>query len=843
MRFFQAFAYMRAGLLLTLAIMPGVAAAQGTGAIRGAATTPGPDGLPVYLPGVQIVLRCEKGADNARTTVTDETGRFSLPGLAPDKCSVTATAEGFRSETKPVVVTEKSPVELAFQLSLATVEEKVIVSGETQGMETTETSAKEEIKSSTLEHAPLANERFTDAIPLLPGVVRGPDGLLNVKGTRASQSGLLVNSANVTDPVTGEYGLNLPIDVVQSVQVLANPYDPEYGKFTGAITTVQTRSGGDDFKVQFQNFMPRPRERAGSIVGIGGFTPRLTFSGPIRRGRAYYLQSLEYRFIRTRVPGLRHLDRALRSDTNLESFDSHTQFDLDLDATNHLALSLSFFPQKLGFVNLNTFNPQEVTPNSRQRGFLLAVAERKVFADLSLLESFFSIKDLDADIFPAGPASSAMILRPEENAGGFFNRQDRESRRYEWQEAYHFRPVQARGEHLAKVGINVSHSSFEGVHASNSVQVQRSNGSLAQLIEFIGPTLVERSATETTVFIQDRWTPHPRLTLNFGLRYDRDTLGDSNNFAPRFGISIALTADNRTVLRGGVGRFFDKIPLNAGVFEQLQSRRIIRFAPDGITALGPPLQFQNVIQGGHLENPRSIAWNAELDREVVRNLAVRLSYQQRQSRRDLVLDPLETPQPILLLRNAGRSLYREYQVSARYAFKEKSQLVVSYVRSRATGDLNDFNRFLGNFENSIIRPNERSLLPFDAPNRFLAWADVQLPYDVIVSPVLEVRDGFPFSLVDANRDFVGPRNRAGRFPTFAALDLQATKGLKIPVFGRKLKTRIGLKIFNITDHFNPRDVQNIIDSSPVAFRQECSRFGQFCNSVPRSFRGKFVIEF
>ena len=55
--------------------------------------------------------------------------------------------------------------------------------------------------------------------PLLyvPGVVRGPDGLLNVKGARASQSGFLVNSASVTDPVTGESAINLPLEAVQSV--------------------------------------------------------------------------------------------------------------------------------------------------------------------------------------------------------------------------------------------------------------------------------------------------------------------------------------------------------------------------------------------------------------------------------------------------------------------------------------------------------------------------------------------------------------------------------------------------------------------------------------------------
>ncbi len=829
-------------LLLTLAVS-GSAGAQGKGVIRGGVTTAGPDGVAVYLPGARVVLRCEKMAENSRTTVTDETGRFAIFGLAADKCTAAASADGFHTETKTVQVSEKTPLEISFELRLATVEEKITVSGETRTIEPTQTSDTGEIHGRTLENAPLKNENFTDTIPLLPGVVRGLDGQLNIKGARASQSGLVVNSANVTDPVTGDFGFNLPVEVVQNVKVLTNPYDAEYGKFTGAVTAVDTRSGGEHLKFRIQNFFPRARVRDGTIVGIASATPRFQFSGPIKKGKLYFMQSLEYRFVRTRIPGLAHLDDVLRSDTSLESFDSHTQFDAELNASNHLVVSVSVFPQKLGFVNLNTFNPQEVTPNYRQRGVFFAVAERKIFAGQSVLESFFSIKDFDVDVFPAGDPSLPFILRPEENAGSFFNRQDRTSRRYEWQEVYRHAPVTAAGQHLFSVGVNVSRSNFDGIHTSHPVRVERSDGTLAQLIEFSGPTRMGRASTETTFFVQDKWALTPRLTFDAGFRYDRDTIGKNDNLAPRFGFALVLTKDKRTLLRGGVGRFFDKIPLNVGAFEQLQSRRITRFAPDGVTPLGPTLQFQNVNETGHFANPRSIAWNAELDREVSRNLVVRFSYQQRRSRREFFLDPVEAPQPVLLLRNTGRSFYREFQVTGRYQIKEKGQWIISYTRSNAVGDLNDFNQFFGNFENPIVRPNERSLLPFDAPNRFLTWADIDLPHGITVSPVFEVHDGFPFSLVNASRDFVGPRNRAGRYPTFASLDLQVTKGVKLPLFGRKLKSRIGFKVFNITNHFNPRDIQNNIDSTPIFFRKECAEFGQFCNSVRRSYGGRFVFEF
>lgn len=124
MKLLPALSHMLLPLLLAQALLHGVAAADGRSTIRGAVTTLGPDGVPVYLPGAQIILRCEKADHKTATTLTDENGRFSLRGLTRDKCSVTASAEGFRGETKIVAATENSTVELSFQLTLQTIRER-----------------------------------------------------------------------------------------------------------------------------------------------------------------------------------------------------------------------------------------------------------------------------------------------------------------------------------------------------------------------------------------------------------------------------------------------------------------------------------------------------------------------------------------------------------------------------------------------------------------------------------------------------------------------------------------------------------------------------------------------
>lgn len=124
MRLSHVFSHKLVQVLLALAIAPGVAAAERANTIRGAVTTLGPGDMPLSVPGVQVVLRCEQLAQKAKTTVTDEIGHYSFVGLAPDKCSVTATAQGFRSETKTVVIPADAAVQVSFQLDLTPVAER-----------------------------------------------------------------------------------------------------------------------------------------------------------------------------------------------------------------------------------------------------------------------------------------------------------------------------------------------------------------------------------------------------------------------------------------------------------------------------------------------------------------------------------------------------------------------------------------------------------------------------------------------------------------------------------------------------------------------------------------------
>jgi hypothetical protein len=660
---------------------------------------------------------------------------------------------------------------------------------------------------------------------LVPGVVRGPDGHINLKGTRDTQSGELVNSANVTDPVTGSPAINLPLDVVQSVEVISNPYDPQYGKFTGAVSTVETKTGNyDGYHFSIQNFFPRLRDRDGHILGIGAATPRTTITGPLIKGRLAFTQSFEYRSVYTPVNSLPYYAR----DTRLESFDSYTQLDANINSKQTATVSVAYYPQTLDFLGLNTFTTQQSTPDFHQHGYQIYAQHRWVIGNGGLLTSQFSYKTFDADITPQ--SNDPFILQLETTEGGFFNRQTRRTSRTSWEENYRSAPWRFAGSHQFAVGLSYEHSEYNGRQTFLPVEIEGMSNLPSELISFTPSTSFHVSQNETAWFAGDTWTINSRLTVSLGLRFDSDSITSSTHAAPRVGFLIALTKDGKTLLKGGAGLFYDRVPLMIPAFADLPDRTVTTLGPSGAAASS--VFYRNEIIA-RLQNPRSTSWNLELDRQILRGLFLRAAYEQRNTTRDFVVSPVsDGTTGTLGLSNSGRDSYREFQVAARYKIG-RHVLNASYVRSRAFGDLNDFNQFFGNLAQPVIQPDARGRLSFDAPNRFLFWGTFEAPRKLTLVPVYDLHSGFPYSVENEFREYVGPRN-VDRFPRFSSFDLQITHPIVLHFGEKHIHARVGGTVFNLFNHFDPRDVQNNLASA---------RFGGFFNTSWREYRGKFVLEF
>jgi hypothetical protein len=805
-------------LLVVLAI--GSASAQeATGVVAGSVSVAGADGASLVMPGVTLTLTCP--THEPRMEVSDDRGGFHFGDVAAASapCSIVADLQGFNSATAVTIAAgETTTVDL--QLRLDSLREEVTVQARPDVIDESAGGARvERITSTIMETAPIASDRFQNALPLIPGVVRGPDGLLNINGSRSNQSGLTFNDANGTDPATGEDAIELPIDAVSSVQVRGAAYAPEFGLSSGAATTIETQRAGDAWDVTVNDLEPRVRRRGGEFRGIESWTPRATIGGPIVKGKVSLLESMQYEYSQTRVFSLPPFE----SDTKLESFESFTRADWMISNANRLTGSAMVSPRKTTYAGLNTFNPQSVTPNIKNHNVLASASDQVIVGDRGVFETRISMKEFDSTIY-ASQGNGPMVLAPDRNSGSYFNDQERTSRRTEWFNTYSFTPFGPM--HFVKVGAGVAYETVDGSSRSRNVAITREDGTLIERIAFVGDGALDANKTAWRGYAQDAWTVTPRLTVQYGARYDYESVVGDVDVAPRASFTLAATGDGRTLVRGGAGIFYNAVPLNVAAFDRMQTRLVTRFADDSATPLGPPSVLENIVES-ELRAPRSVNWNVEVDREWLKNLFVRAGYQQREERFEPIVDAAASA---ILLRTDGRSRYRQGQVSARYQFHGADQLVASYTRSSAIGHLNDFNGFFGNVENPVIRPDERGPLPWDAAHRVLVWSSLSLPRGFALFPVIDVRTGFPLSNVDADRNFVGPRNAVGRFPTFASLDAQVTKKLRL--FGHN--ATIGLKVFNITDHINPRDYQGNL-ASPA--------FGSFDNSVGRTFRGKWIYEF
>src|SRR4029077_11739284 len=122
-----------------------------------------------------------------------------------------------------------------------------------------------------------------------------------------------------------------------------------------------------------------------------------------------------------------------------------------------------------------------------------------------------------------------------------------------------------------------------------------------------------------SAFAQDRWVVNKRLTIDAGLRFDRDGLARQNNIAPRFSFLYLPLKNGTFVLRGGMGLFYDRTPLAVGYFSDLPERTVTTLAADGFSITDGPRRFANLVDVP-LRNPRSVRWSLQIDHPLSKNL-------------------------------------------------------------------------------------------------------------------------------------------------------------------------------------------------------------------------------
>ena len=241
--------------------------------------------------------------------------------------------------------------------------------------------------------------------------------------------------------------------------------------------------------------------------------------------------------------------------------------------------------------------------------------------------------------------------------------------------------------------------------------------------------------------------------------------------------------------------------------------------------IGQPLTLQPSVN--ELRLPRAVAVSVAVERQLRPGLDAQVSVTERNSIRLATLD-VPTQSGALAVSSGGKARYREVQFSVRRTLEDNQQVFVSYVRSAATGELNDFSALFQGFDAPLVQPGGQSRLATDAPHRVLVWGTFNLLGGVVVSPVVEWRSGFPYSTLNDQYLYAGtPHNR--EFKAFMATDLIIYRNFTV----RDRSADLGIQVFNATRHFNPRDVYPVVGAP---------RFGEFTNSVGTIIRGFMLLK-
>ena len=778
-------------------------------------------GLP--LPGVQVAIKPQRTSTSplppAAPVVTDADGRFTLDAQ-PGDYVLTAELSGFSRIVRNV---SAGSTPMAIDLTmLVGMEEQVSVTARIDPIVgQPQAAAQETVTREVMDVAMLPNNTFDDVLPLLPNVVRGPDGLISVAGARAPQGQMLVNGVSANDPVLGEPDIVLPLDPIGSVQVLSSGYPSEFGRATGGVTLVEMRPASDRLRINFNSFDPRLHFASGGIRGIEAWEPNFSISGPIVKGHLWLTEAIEYRFVRDSFQTLAGLQ-----DSRYDAVLSLTSLEWAPGANHHMAAWLSVDPQTTDHADISAFTPAATVPALRRGGWRTGLNDRLVLGSGTTLESNALLAELPTRVTPDG--SLPYIEGHDMTTGSYFNRQDRQASRAEVNGVFTHQFGSGVSHHVFKAGGNLGRIAYQGTDESGPVEQLRSDGTIARVIAFSGGGALAAHGVEAALFAQDTWTAGSALTVDAGVRYDRASVADAGVFAPRIGATWKI--DARTTLSGGVGVFSDKVMLAAAAFPSMQSRTVTEFDPSGVRASSVQT-FTNRIDGPLLI-PLAHSWHLQLDRRFENGVITRLSFQQRSGVDEPMIDPEfgVNGEDALVLKSTGRSRSRSLETTTGYRSPSSGQSVyVSYVRSSSSGDLNDFGSIEGNFKEPFVQADEVGPLAADVPNRLLAWGQMKLPWRVTIAPFVEVRNGFPFSAIDDMWRFAGPRN-GQRFPTFTSFDFYVNKLVKLP--GHLPTARVGVKLYNVTGTGNWRDIQRDIARPD---------FGSTYNPIPFEVRSIFEL--
>lgn len=799
--------------------------AQQTGGLKGQVV----DSLGAVVVGATVTAVDTKGKEKSVTT--DRQGEFNLSNLAPGNYTVRVVAPNFGLyENTEVEISAGKREDLIVALSVESIEEQVQVTNDNK----VSTDADNNLSATVLKEADL------DALPDDPDELEA--ALQALAGPSAGPNGGQI----YIDGFTG--GQLPPKESIREIRINQNPFSAEFDRLGFGRIEILTKPGSDKFRGQaFFNFNdeslnsrnPFAVNRAASQTRFFGGS----VSGPVKKGKSSFFIDASNRQIDNGAlvnaqiidPGFNIVSLNQEFTVPTRRFQITPRFDYQINNNNTLVARYSF--------SRDTFDNQGIgdsfgislpsrayQTSSREHEFRLT--ETMIINAKTVNETRFEYSNDRRE--QNGDNSIPTISVPSAFTGGgaqiglSFNSDSG----IEFQN-YTTTSFGKRSEHAVKFGVRVRNSSvedrsesnyggtfqFSGFFAANDPFDLNGDGLVSPIEQYrakvsgatdarynpnqfritAGNPVAKVSQTDVGLFITDDWRVNPSLTLSGGLRYEYQTnVSDNFNFAPRLAFAYSPGAGGarapKTVFRGGVGIFYDRISdnltLNINRFDGVQqlSYVVSNNNPQGIAILSQPVFTLNGVSNlpaisqlspltntirrfsPDLQSPYTIQTVFSVDRQLPARITLSVSYigartiHQLRSRNinapvcptftncNLAPRPDPTQGPIYEYESNGYVNQQSLNINFRSFLNSNFTLFGNYRLGTTKSDSDG----AGSFPSYSYDLNgEYGNASSDIRHFFIIGGSFGVPWGIRLSPFVIARSGTPFNItsgIDSNAD-------------------------------------------------------------------------------------------
>jgi len=745
----------------------------------------------VAVAGAQIVLE-QSASQTLVRGETDAAGRHEFDVTNPGPYQLKIEKEGFYASTTDVRVGEASSLEVTIyhQQEIA---ETVNVYDSPPAIDPGKTADAKAVTSREILTLPYPSTRdFRKALPLVPGVLADATDQIHLGGSATYQVFDQLDDFNIRHPVTGLLDMRISPDALRVIEAQSSRSSAQYGKGSGGTLSLMSGMGDDRYRFSATNFIPSLQNRKG--LHFNEWTPRATFSGPLRKKKAWFFDGVGGVYTLTIVPELP--DGADRASS--WRVDNLLKAQVNLSERNILTASFLSNNFHSGNSGLSRFDPVETTTNVDGHAYLATIKDQFYASNGALFEIGFALNQFHDHEQPRG--NLPYRISPEGTNGNFFRTSNANARRLQGIANLTLPLAHWRGTHEIKFGTDLDRITFDESNIRNPIFILREDRTLSRVSTFIGGALFGRSDFESSVYGQDRLSISKRLLLESGVRADRDTIIHRTSVSPRVAATYLLTHDGNMKLSSGIGLYYDATNLDL-LTRPLAGERLDQlFASNGVTPLGPLLTTSFHVNEQSLRVPRYLNWSIELEDKLLAQIYLDAEFLQKRGHNGFAF--FETNSGFQLL-NDRQDRYDAFQITLRRAFKRNYAILAAYTRSRAHSNAVLEN----NIDNPVFGPQAGGPLPWDAPNHFISWGWMPLvkKFDFVYS--LDWRTGFPFSVVNQQQQLVGALN-SRRFPDYFTLNTHLER--RFTLFSYILALRAGFN--NVTNRQNPTVVNNNLDS-------------------------------